>query len=475
MNGKARSASIPNWTKIARELDEFNKLQNLVTQLARSRDPDAALEKKRKYLEKRAYGEAGGVSLFGVNTELRKWMRRTWRDVNLVRFPGKRATDKVREALLNLLTPLDQASDTRARVRAVQEALEEAQKTVQGYLDQIGPERFKWHGIPVVNQSKIPETKIKMLMSGLDYVYAMFKKRGVLILLRQALKGVVLRWYRSGERGAGYYHPKDRVITITDNAPAVEFVYELFLHEVAHLIHLDLLHPDAKAEWDSGWGVVERAKEELEEKLQITEEKRVQFWDLLLRYKGNLKAIRKQLRGIERANFHFWLRNPLNNKPLVTPKKFLWTTWGKQYLLPMLEDYDNWARGYGYEPDDPAGQEYLFSRERLRTRSLGVDMPNLGIYPRPTDAQIEQFKKLDPAVEEAIDALQIPTDYGRTNQNEDFAETFVVYMETPEKLSKIARYRMERALSLSGLYGKPVMRLAYALIDGVLVQYPADD
>jgi hypothetical protein len=46
------------------------------------------------------------------------------------------------------------------------------------------------------------------------------------------------------------------------------------------------------------------------------------------------------------------------------------------------------------------------------------------------------------------------------NEREDFAEAFVAFMIAPEKLTPEAKFRMQRALSLSGLYGKHVMHLA---------------
>jgi hypothetical protein len=66
----------------------------------------------------------------------------------------------------------------------------------------------------------------------------------------------------------------------------------------------------------------------------------------------------------------------------------------------------------------------------------------------------------NPTREEAIDQLQVPSDYARSNVYEDFAETFTDFVLRPHTLSKQARFRMQRALSLSNLYGKKVMRLA---------------
>ena len=63
-----------------------------------------------------------------------------------------------------------------------------------------------------------------------------------------------------------------------------------------------------------------------------------------------------------------------------------------------------------------------------------------------------------------LDELGIPTDYGKTNEREDFAETFLLFIVDPQRLSPTATFRMQRALSLSGLYGKPVMHLAQRVV-----------
>jgi len=60
----------------------------------------------------------------------------------------------------------------------------------------------------------------------------------------------------------------------------------------------------------------------------------------------------------------------------------------------------------------------------------------------------------------AVDRLDVPTEYARTNVFEDFAETFTAFVLRPNTLSPLAKFRMQRALSLSNLYGKKVMRLS---------------
>jgi hypothetical protein len=76
------------------------------------------------------------------------------------------------------------------------------------------------------------------------------------------------------------------------------------------------------------------------------------------------------------------------------------------------------------------------------------------------DAPWKGLSSVDPLRKERLDALEVVTEYGRTDKYEDFAETFMLYMISPEKLTPTAKFRMQRTLSLTGLYGKPVMRKA---------------
>jgi hypothetical protein len=68
--------------------------------------------------------------------------------------------------------------------------------------------------------------------------------------------------------------------------------------------------------------------------------------------------------------------------------------------------------------------------------------------------------RLDVSREKALQDLGIPSDYGRTNVWEDFAETFAAYMANPNGISKTAKWRLLRAIGMSGSGGKKVMRLS---------------
>ena len=82
-----------------------------------------------------------------------------------------------------------------------------------------------------------------------------------------------------------------------------------------------------------------------------------------------------------------------------------------------------------------------------------------------------RHQQSDPKRKEQLDPLEIVTEYGKTDKYEDFAETFMVFMAAPEKLTPMAKFRMQRALSLSGLYGKPVMHLANDLTSRVVARF----
>jgi hypothetical protein len=86
------------------------------------------------------------------------------------------------------------------------------------------------------------------------------------------------------------------------------------------------------------------------------------------------------------------------------------------------------------------------------------DAPWEGISDQSDPNTVERWDS--PAREKKLAPLDIPTDYGKRNTREDFAETFMLFIIAPNKLSPMATYRMKQALSLSGLYGKPIMRIA---------------
>lgn len=234
------------------------------------------------------------------------------------------------------------AKDKTATAEALRDGIEHFKLALQEALDSAAPEHFAYEGIKVENGEHIADEMCRKVLSGIDFLKALFKKRGVdATLLKNAVSKIALVLH--DDVGAANFDSRSRVLTMSvpvllkhgagrflDTAAG-----EAVLHEFGHYIHLNYIKGEAAEAWNKPWeGLAD-------------------------------------------------LADPRNRS----------------------------------QRDNP-----------------------------------DRKKKLD--------ELEVVTDYGKTNEREDFAETFMMYMAIPEKLTPTAKFRMQRALSLSGLYGKPVLRLA---------------
>jgi hypothetical protein len=237
-----------------------------------------------------------------------------------------------------------------------QASLGELQAGLDAYLDAVrmvlmsaAPANFTYAGFKISNQERCSDKLCRQVLAGLDFLRVLFKKRGVVKLIDEDIKRVVLVPQETDYRGIAYFHSGTRELVISvawilkGQASRLldDLVNETLLHEFGHYVHRVYIKGEAEAAWNAPWEGVPS------------------------------------------------LANP-------------------------------------------------------NTRYM-------------TDKEREQRK-------EQLDPLELVSEYGYTDQYEDFADTFVVFMAAPEKLSETAKFRMQRALSLSGLYGKPVMRLAAAVL-----------
>lgn len=222
-------------------------------------------------------------------------------------------------------------------------AVEQFRKETQAALDSTAPENFTYQGFKVVNLEHFSDELCRKALEGVDFLKALFKKRGVVNLIEQGIARINLVF---DAEGSAFFHAGTRELTMS--VPELSkgntgrfistFTGETVLHEFGHYIHRNYITGEAAEAWDAPWGD-----------------------------------------------------------------------------LPSMAD-PNYRRN---------------------------------LDPKQND---ERKKVLDP--------LEIVTEYGKTDKYEDFAETFMVFMSSPDRLTPTAKFRMQRALSLSGLYGKPVLRLA---------------
>jgi hypothetical protein len=242
------------------------------------------------------------------------------------------------------------AKDKQATVETTQAVLDRYFRVLKANLDGVAPASFMYSGFKISNEERVSDKLCRQVLDGLDFLRALFKKRGVVKFIDQEIARVVL--VPDSNIGVAYFHAGTHELVVVikhilKSTPARmldSYVNETLLHEFGHYIHRVYIKGEAEAAWNAPWREIPSLANPYD--VQLTEEKRKQ--------------------------------------------------------------------------------------------------------------------KLDP--------LEIVTEYGKTDKYEDFAETFVAFIAAPEKLSPTAKFRMQRALSLSGLYGKPVMRLAHAVLVRYLVE-----
>jgi hypothetical protein len=328
-------------------------------------------------------------------------------------------------------------------------------------IKNVAPERFSYKGVTILNPHGFDDTAIGKVLDAIAYLEALFKKRGVADLFYQSLKSVslVIGGFASAMRGvAGSYTPSTRELELdgrslrsTSGRMLNNWVHEVVLHEVAHHLHLSLLPRDAKAVWDAPWEAVkEKVRPIRDYDRTVSSQDAKRFWDLLVRYKGKLPSIRKGLSPEDHLKFHMWLANA----GLVGEKSVSW--------LKRSPSWAHWGHTPGKtfagllaNPPTEEGPQKRLERTRERLlRSFTVESSNTAkkVF---LNTVMKPFKKL-------VKKLDVPTGYAGTNEAEDFAESFVAFMDAPSKLSDNAMFRMKRTLSLAGLYGKPIMRIGLA-------------
>ncbi len=309
------------WPGAADDIQTFNKLY-------------ATVQKKPTDLPtlRKALAETSKLNALGL-----------WRMKCLAGEPQTSLLDAAR-----LVTKLSR--DKVAEPKLMLDAIETFKTAAQRAVASTAPETFTYQGFKVSNPQRFAETLSLKALEGLDFLKALFKKRGVSPVLDQGITRIVLAHNADAE---AYFHAgtREMVLSVPElnkgNPARIiqgERGHETILHEFGHYVHRNFITGEAREAWNAPW------------------------------------------QGV-----------------------------------PSLAN-----------PNAPQ-----WSEDKRR---------------------------------EVLDPLEIPTDYGKTDEFEDFAETFVAFMAAPERLSPPAKFRMQRALALSRLYGKPVTRLAF----NVMVRYLRD-
>jgi hypothetical protein len=364
--------------------------------------------------------------------------------------------------------------DGKRPLSAALKGLDIYKNSLQRVVRETSPTSFNYQGFKVNNPEHMSEEVCLRLLEGVDYIVGLFKRRGMLSLLKDGVTAVHLLPKLAQVGWAGVYYTNSKVIGLSAAHLIGHRQYfgefkawfnDIFLHEFGHYVHLNYLTGDAKRAWDSAWDPVFEAKAKEEAIKQtfgtITQEEMTKFFDLLSGTNWEPVRVAKKLDDVARVKFAYWLRNPMLGGSLITEKQFRWTKRGLD-TATFFRDPEKYIKEQTeLAPGDEQYDWTLARRTRVFKERLGLGFSSpLAISPKVVEEMTKADPLLQKAVNEAIEQLGVVSEYSKTNEKEDFAETFVAFLDEPEKLTPTAKFRMQRALSLSGLYGKPVMRLA---------------
>lgn len=441
----------PLWANAKKALEKFKAALSEV----RSIDPTS--EQGRDALEKYAF--LPNNLMISVNPDFEKWMKVAFDDslgeLETLRHHGGRFMDATPEVY-----------------RDVMKRLDAYEAKVQEYLNQLGPTSYAYKGFKITDKFRLGPEITQRVLGSIDYLLAFFKKRGVEKLLHEGIQEVILQ--DTGDAGALYDSSTQTIeightVLISRQHRMLSEGFWLmgsFMHEFAHFVHMNYIKGEAKAFWDKTWDVVKQIKNKLE---VVSAAELERFYNMLEKDGFNPSKTNRRLNSLEKVKFAYWLRNPGYGDPLITPKQLRPTKQGKK-IFDLLRDPSKYVQDiYGHPPGTPDSDRLIEKVRKSKKQILGLGYSSgLRISPKI----VNEMKKSDPVfnkdLEEAYKQLGVPTEYGKKDEYEDFADTFVIFMTNPEKLSENATYRMKRTLWLSGFGGKPVMRLAQRIAERYL-------
>ena len=475
---------VDDWkTVIPQQIENYNNLVRSFAGLRRVQTGDDV----RNVLDTFQYvgGYTGDLNAKKVLTnlsEFHRWYYPTWRGYNEAtpfgewawhNFPARdysQAAQEVKDKafwLREFWTAVPKDEEDREYInqslvvnaKEFLKALDDYSDAIQNMLNQIYPERFTYKGFTVLNPDHMAKPLVNNMLSAIDYLQAYFKKRNMPDVLAKGIKQFRFEQEDAENEKTVAYFDEDTA-TIGIYASYLHRTRDLdawmqtnLLHELGHYIHTHYLNANAKRFWDSWWDKINEIRKVKELIRQpVTAKERLSFYKKLVKAKFDLKHCHIT-DPVEQVRFTSWLVDPSEYHRLL--HKFATvhhlsykkmpdlTPFGEQAFATLAE-----AQGIG---TSRKGEEYI--------ELLGVfDSKN---FPKLTPgAQTELASSLLSEESLELEDLALPTDYAQTNEQEDFAETFARFTEAPGSLSPLAQYRMKKTLSLSGLYGKPVMTFA---------------
>ena len=433
-----KTAEVSLWDAAVKEVEAFNKkYQNA--------------KKLKSPLDEKGIKVLGGLKP-SKKRPFVEWVKVCCPE-RLDRLADDYVTDHMVKEVLARKTPLEDFLQNLDKYRAC----------IQDILNGVAPASFTYGGFSVVNEHRMSDHFCRETLEGVDYLNALFKKRGCEKLLTEGVSSIQVvptnDDLEMSHNTAGTYSSNTRQISLSGSTIRkgtgrfIAWVNEVFLHEFGHYIHLSYLASEAREEWDNGW----KAQSDEGDVLTVNQADRHRLFEILKSNSYNVQATYGELEPDDKARYLTWLGQCSLGAAVIEPsgKSVKPTRLGKDVLF-MVKHPDRFP-DYGPAGMKDSDREFEQKKIDASMRRMGLDNPVL--------LKVSKDKA-------ELQNLEIVSDYGKTNEKEDFAETFVAFMAAPEKLTPTAKFRMQRALSLSGLYNKPVMRLADDLIvEAVVSRY----
>lgn len=442
---------LPKWELVEADFNKFNEFYRTAQRLLLGSVTQEIQRELREFADWSYFPEMAKSS--GA------WLR--------VNFPQeiKRILDVGKQVRALLYEVADTSvSVNPGMAEGLAQALDAYSEMLSGYLEQVAPASLTYQGFSVSNYQRLIDPIVRQTLDGLDFLVGLFKRRGVSKILQESVKGFSIVWDPQASHHGLYmlghiYINVAKTQGKNDGRLWKNWLQEVFLHEFGHHIEAQLSR-EAREVWKSAWVDVEEKRKILDEKAGVSQADRVRFFNLLASNQWNPSTTAQKLNGLDKLKFGTWLRNPDLGEPFITPNRFRFTKRG-QIVFGFFSDPEGTLRkemGQDIGPEDSAYIAEQVDRRSKRYRK--ILMLDYSYVMKVTDELADTLRREDKSVDEALDKLGLPSDYARTNEGEDFAESFVAFMVNPSRLSDNALFRMQQALSLSGLYGKAVMRLA---------------
>jgi len=362
------------------------------------------------------------------------------------------------------------------RITRLTKEMEVYAQKINALFSQVYPERFKYEGFVVENPDHFAKPLATRLLDGIGFLKKYFRDTGLLKIFEKGIKKFVIQYNGTAltaeSEWVAMYTQKEQKITIFESMDEGSYtrllddwVKEVFIHEFGHYIHMSYITGEAREFWDSWWETIEEARDIDDATDPLFYQERFDFYHKVVdNYYDVVHTYKKLRTSNEKMRFLAWLEGPGGRAPALikkpTPNKPpKLTPFGKQVFFFMYKPWEAIEEDEDYNELDLRGtSELLQNRTKEYQNLLGL---NATITGRLISKHLrEAIRKNVSSAAYEIAQLGVPSNYAKTNVLEDFAESFVLFVTEPRRLSKLAQYRMKRTLSLSGLYGKPVMRFA---------------